>query len=218
MKNHLTRNILISAAVHIFIIGVLLAFSIASCRRRRAPREITTFVDLQLITPESKISPVVKPDEIPEPPVKKTKALPKKIKISKKLVKRTAPHESKKLSAKEIRKMLGKAALSRNRDTINSDFAFAWYLSLVRTAMYKAWHQPGALSGKKGLVTTVLIRVRRNGKIVQRKMIMSSGNTLMDTSVMDAVESVKRLQDLPPGFGNAYKDITIDFELSETRF
>jgi hypothetical protein len=33
---------------------------------------------------------------------------------------------------------------------------------------------------------------------------------------MTAVESVAQLEALPPGFGGDYKDITIDFRLTET--
>jgi TonB family protein len=93
---------------------------------------------------------------------------------------------------------------------------YGWYLAKVRAVMYDAWQQPSALAGKRGLVTRVLVRVRQDGQIVQKKMVDKSGNDLMDTSVMTAVESVKNLPELPFGFGGAYKDITIDFELEDT--
>jgi TonB family protein len=72
------------------------------------------------------------------------------------------------------------------------------------------------LAGQKGLIGRVLIRVQRDGLITRRTLDKPSGNALMDTSVMNAVESVKQLQSLPPGFGSSYKDITIDFALTET--
>ena len=110
--------------------------------------------------------------------------------------------------------MLGKS-ISLNK--INSfEDPLAWYLSRVRSIMYKAWKQPGTLSGESGLVTSVMIRVQRNGKITERKMIQSSGNILMDTSVMNAVKSVDRIQELPAELANPYHDITVDFELAET--
>jgi TonB family protein len=91
-----------------------------------------------------------------------------------------------------------------------------WYYSMVKAAMYEAWQQPSALAGTKGLLTRALIRVQRDGKIIQRSLDLSSGNALMDSSVMTAVESVAQLEALPPGFGGDYKDITIDFRLTET--
>jgi len=93
---------------------------------------------------------------------------------------------------------------------------YGWYLAQVRAIMYDAWAQPSALAGKRGLVTRVLVRVRQDGQIIQKKMVDTSGNGLMDTSVMTAVESVKDFPELPFGFGGAYKDITIDFELEDT--
>ena len=216
MKNRFGRNILISAAIHIVIITVLLICAIVSCQRRRAPREITTFVDLQVLPPELTMPSVVTPEKTSKPVKKEPEQHKKKMTVSKKLVRRPGPSERKKLSADEIKKALGKIVPLPSRNADSSEIAFARYLSLIRTIMYKSWEQPGALSGKKGLVTTVLIRVHRNGEIVQQKIIQSSGNVLMDTSVIEAVESVKRLPELPRGFGDKYKDITIDFELTET--
>jgi TonB family protein len=79
--------------------------------------------------------------------------------------------------------------------------------------MYEAWDQPGGLSGA-GLVTQVRIRVQRDGTITSRDLARRSGNSLMDDSVMKAVNAVARLKPLPPDVPGSYKDITIDFELT----
>ncbi len=50
----------------------------------------------------------------------------------------------------KIKKALGKIVPSQNPNDDNSEIAFAWYLSLIKTIMYQSWEQPGALSGKKG--------------------------------------------------------------------
>ncbi len=93
-----------------------------------------------------------------------------------------------------------------------------WYYSMVQATMYEAWQQPSALAGTKGLMSRALIRVKRDGRIVRRSIDQSSGNTLMDASVMSAVEFVQQLQPLPPGFGGDYKDITIEFKLKDPSF
>lgn len=219
MKKRLVCNTLISTAVHVAIVAVLLVISIVSFHRTRpTPREITTFVELVPAIDSASSSP--KSDEIPEPPKKEPKTPPtkkkRKIEVSKKQVKRTVSPDHHKLTRNDISKMLGKDAQLRIPFSADTELPFAWYLSRVRTIMYKAWQQPSALSGKSGLITRVMIRVQRDGQITQRKMIRSSGNVLMDTSVMNAVKSVNRIQELPAGFGNAHKDITIDFELAET--
>jgi len=94
---------------------------------------------------------------------------------------------------------------------------YGWYLAQVRAIMYDAWQQPSALAGKRGLVTRILIRIRQGWPdCPEKRWWLKSGNSLMDISVMTAVESVQNLPELPFGFGGAYKDITIDFELEDT--
>jgi len=166
-----------------------------------------------------------------------------KIEISTNLVRRAVPagvpapagakRPVKQLSADQIRRMLGTAMASVGNSSAGvpapagvpgtaygtgsgEATPYGWYLAQVRAVMYDAWAQPSALAGKRGLVTRVLVRIRQDGQIVQKKMVDTSGNGLMDTSVMTAVESVKSLPELPFGFGGAYKDITIDFELEDT--
>ena len=59
--------------------------------------------------------------------------------------------------------------------------------------------------------TTVLIRVQRDGAITSRTMLRSSGNTIMDQSVMDAVRSVNRLRPLPAAWGGLYRTYPLIF-------
>ncbi|MBU4211570.1 MAG: TonB family protein [Kiritimatiellae bacterium] len=225
MKNVYLRNMMISVAVHVACVYVLIAFSLCSCHFRRPPKDLTFFVDFQ---PGPPPKPVDVPEPIPEPP--KPKPTPNetskkpKVKVSTNLVRRAAAPVTKrpvkKLSATQIRNMLGTAVASVGTPAgvpgSGTATPYGWYLAQVRAIMYDAWQQPSTLAGKRGLVTRVLVRVRQDGQIVQKKMVDTSGNGLMDTSVMTAVESVKYLPELPFGFGGAYKDITIDFELEDT--
>ena len=178
--------------------------------------------------------PVAVPEPIPEPPKPKTTPTENtkkpKIEISTNLVRRAAPagvpvapgakRPVKQLSAAQIRRMLGTAMASVGPPVgvpgSGTAMPYGWYLAQVHAVMYDAWAQPSALASKRGLMTRVLVRVRQDGQIIQKKMVATSGNGLMDTSVMTAVESVKNLPELPFGFGGAYKDITIDFELEDT--
>jgi len=161
-----------------------------------------------------------------------------KIEISTNLVRRAttgARRPAKQLSATEIRKMLGSAVEKVGASSAGASASagvpagvygtgsgpgeatpYGWYLAQVRAIMYDAWQQPSLSAARRGLVTRILIRVRQDGQIVQKKMDDSSGNELMDATVMKAVESVESLPALPFGFGGDYKDITIDFELEDT--
>lgn len=187
-----------------------------------------------------------KPVDIPEPipePLKSKSIAPEtakkqKIEISTNIVRRTvAPNAKqpvKQLSAAQIHRMLetamanvadhaegaapaGIAAPMYGRGSGTGEATpYGWYLAQVRAIMYEAWQQPSTSAVKRGLVTSVLVRIRQDGQIIQKKMVSASGNSLMDISVMTAVESVKDLPALPFGFGGAYKDLTIDFELEDT--
>ncbi|MFH1476643.1 MAG: energy transducer TonB [Verrucomicrobiota bacterium] len=247
MKNAYLRNIMISVTVHVACVYVLIAVSLTSCHARRLPKDLAFFVDFQpgpppppaAIPEAAPPEPLDVPQPIPEPPatelpkptpIKTTKK--PKIEVSTNIIRRAAvpgaKRPVKKLSADQIRRMLGTAMASADAPSAGMPASagagfgsgeatpYGWYLAQVRAIMYDAWDQPSALAGKRGLVTRVLIRVRQNGQIVHKKMIDPSGNGLMDNSVMTAIESVKNLPELPLGFGGDYKDITIDFELEDT--
>lgn len=91
---------------------------------------------------------------------------------------------------------------------------FWWYYQHVHDRMYEAWEQPGEmLNWNKQLVSTVLIRVARDGTIENASLTNSSGNKLMDDSALSAARRVTRLDPLPEGLGGEFKDITVDFQL-----
>jgi len=231
MNRELKQKGIISIAVHAALIIFLIIRSFISCHRIDA-RNISPFIDLQMSgggMPKGGGGGAAEPaaarqdDAFPEA-VKKNKG---QVDVSKKLVKRSSKTALKKqLSENEIKKMLGEGVASSVSSLPGAGSGpgtggggtlhpYAWYLNQVRAAMYEAWQQPSSLIGKKGLVTTVEIRVQRDGQITAKKIATPSGNTQMDDSVLRALEAVTRLPELPAGFGGLYKDISIDFELMD---
>lgn len=90
---------------------------------------------------------------------------------------------------------------------------WSYYLH-VHDRMYEAWEQPGqALNWDKQLMTTVVIRVARDGRIVEARLAGPSGNKLMDDSALAAARRVQRLDPLPDGLGGATADISVNFQL-----
>jgi len=90
---------------------------------------------------------------------------------------------------------------------------WSYYLH-VHDVMYEAWDQPGkAVDFDKKLVTTILLRVARDGRIDGVRMQHSSGNELMDNSVMAAAHSVPKLDPLPEGLGGDFAEISVNFRL-----
>ena len=177
---------------------------------------------------EPEVAPEPEPKELIQIPDKKKtdekKKETPKIKVSTNKItkaKSKAKDKSKKppLTQAEIRKLLASGIPIGNGGGSGSGAAggevsaLSWYYALVRASMYEAWEQPSGLSGA-GLVTQVKIRVQRDGTITSRELSRKTGNSLMDDSVMKAVNAVSRLKPLPPDVPGSYKDITIDFELT----
>ena len=230
MNRELKHKGIISIAVHAALIIFLIIRSFISCHRIDA-RNISPFIDLQMsgnAMPKggggaAEPAATRQEDAFPEL-VKKSKG---QVDVSKKLVKRSAKTAPKKqLSENEIKRMLGEGNASSvsplpgvgsgtGTGGGGTPVPFAWYYYQIKLAMYEAWQQPSSLIGKKGLVTTVEIRVQRDGQITAKKIAAPSGNTQMDDSVLRALEAVTRLPELPVGLGGLYKDISIDFELAD---
>jgi TonB family protein len=91
---------------------------------------------------------------------------------------------------------------------------FSSYYMHVHDRMYEAWDQPGqALGFDKKLVSTILLRVARDGRIDGIQLEHSSGNKLMDDSALSAAHNVPRLGPLPEGLGGDFADIFVNFRL-----
>lgn len=235
MKDPFRQSLVVSTVMHALVIGAVIGLSFMSGCFDRRPKELVTFIDLQVALPPPPAVEAV-PDIRPPPPVPKPpaplpepkpepKPAPKPpqpkpaIEKSTNLVRftdRPVPKaKTPPLSAEEIRKLLAAGARISDQTFIpTDDFSFAWYYALVRKAMYDAWNQPSEIGTGSGLTAAVTVRVERDGAITRREMVRPSGNRLMDDSVRQAVQAVSRLQPLPPAFGGRYKDITIEFELT----
>ena len=73
----------------------------------------------------------------------------------------------------------------------------ARYLQHVHDVLYEAWEQPGSALDKR-LITTIHLRIARDGSIADASVKIGSGNKLMDDSVLAAVRKVPRLEPPPP--------------------
>lgn len=179
--------------------------------------------------PEIKDKPkdTVKSDKEP----KKTKT----IEISHKIVRRTLnlPEATSKrkttLTPDEIRQLLIHGATPGKRATFsdadmrrlaNSDLRFGRGVEMsrdllnfdqIKQILLGAWQQPGSVD-INGLMTTVQISLRADGRLVSSSIVKASGNPLMDQSVMQAVRSVVRIPGVPAEFLSAHPNIEIVFE------
>jgi TonB family protein len=77
---------------------------------------------------------------------------------------------------------------------------FGWYFSLLRDKYYAVWSPP-TLPDSGSLIVTLKIRVKRDGSVLGYDLIKSSGNSLMDGSVLEAARQVSQIDPLPDGLG-----------------
>jgi protein TonB len=213
------RNTALSAALHAAIILGLLLASVLSFHRRQPQFPdplVVTMVNLppDAGAPAAPPPPKPPPKAIPDPP-KKTPPPKTPPKPPDKKPTPPKPPDRPKLTPRDLERLLQDALAPTTPAAAAPADDLQWYYRLVYQALYDAWQQPGMLSRSAGLTTTVLIRVQRDGTISQRSLLRSSGNSIMDQSVMDAVRSVTRLQPLPPAWGGLHKDISIDFLLTD---
>ncbi len=76
------------------------------------------------------------------------------------------------------------------------------------------WNQPtSVIENRSQFVTTVRIRIERDGRVSSARIIRASGNPVMDQSVQEAITRVQRIQALPDGLGQGAYEININFEL-----
>jgi TonB family protein len=95
---------------------------------------------------------------------------------------------------------------------------FGWYFSMIHDRFHSRWDQPNTIPlESKDIVTTLKIRISKDGNILSREIVHSSGDTTMDKSVMTAAERVQQIDPLPAGLGNGeFYEVNIAFKLDQT--
>jgi TonB family protein len=94
---------------------------------------------------------------------------------------------------------------------------FGWYSAMLHDRFYSRWTQPTSIvTATSKFSAVVKIRIEKDGTISDVSLAQSSGNDVMDQSVMEAARQVTQVDPLPQGLGDggAY-EINIVFELSQ---
>ncbi len=228
------RAFRISLYAHTAALGAIAVVSVTrGCARPAKPREIVTYIDVATAIHQS--SPAIpdlrapprEPDP-PRPPREISRDLPssrpREIVAPRQPTEPSRPRQERPpvhqpmparpvLTPDQIREQLARGFPERDPKP-RDDFPFGWYFALVKQTLYEAWTQPSGLTASSGLSVQVRIRVERDGTISRREIIRPSGNAAMDESVRRAIDAVRRLRPLPDAYRGAYRDITIEFELT----
>ena len=87
---------------------------------------------------------------------------------------------------------------------------------MLHDRFYREWEQPTTVvaSGAK-LSASAKIRIEKDGRISDFKIVRSSGNVVVDESVEAVGKKVTRVDALPAGIGSGgHYDVNINFALN----
>ena len=91
-----------------------------------------------------------------------------------------------------------------------------WYGNMLHDRFYREWAQPTTVvaSGAK-LSALARIRIEKDGRISNFKIVRPSGNVVVDESVVAVGKKVTRVDAPPAGIGNSgHYDVNINFALN----
>jgi TonB family protein len=168
-------------------------------------------------SPGKKASP--KPSATPEKKKSHAETTPAK---KKETAKKTTDKKDETASSKSENKLGEKPAKTGNgsisgKTSGNANPANAsWYGNMLHDRFYRDWAQPVTVvaSGAK-LSALVKIRIEKDGRISDFKIVRSSGNVVVDESVQAVGKKVTRVDALPAGIGNGgHYDVNINFALN----
>lgn len=108
---------------------------------------------------------------------------------------------------------IGSAGLKGDLSLDTHDFAFTYYLVLVRNRIAANWAPPaGVATGGRRVRTVVYFRVARGGELSGVRMEEASGLEFFDRSAIRAVMLSDPLPPLPLGFGGGDLGIHFGFD------
>ena len=92
----------------------------------------------------------------------------------------------------------------------------SWYGDMLHDRFYREWAQPTTVvAGGAKLSALAKIRIEKDGRISDFKIVRASGNVVVDESVQAVGKKVTRVDALPAGIGNAgHYDVNINFALN----
>ena len=164
-------------------------------------------------SPRKKASP--KPSATPEKKKSRATATPTKEKRNAQKLAETKGEP--KRSESKLSQKTGGSGTAAGQTGANANPANAsWYGNMLHDRFYREWAQPTTVvaSGAK-LSALAKIRIEKDGRISDFKIVRSSGNVAVDESVEAVGRKVTRVDALPAGIGNGgHYDVNINFALN----
>jgi colicin import membrane protein len=85
----------------------------------------------------------------------------------------------------------------------------------VENRIKQNWSYPVAMGGRSDFEAIVVIKVKKDGKILDKQFKKRSSNAVFDQSVLKAIERSDPLPPFPEGYVRRYDEIEINFNLRE---
>ena len=163
-------------------------------------------------SPKKKASP--KPSPTPDKEKSKPQAVPAKEKENpKKLAaKKGDAKKPERKSGETTAKSGGGAPASASSTSASA----GWYGNMLHDRFYREWAQPTTVVASGAKISALAkIRIEKDGRISDFKIVRSSGNVVIDESVEAVGKKVTRVDPLPAGVGNGgHYDVNINFALN----
>lgn len=88
---------------------------------------------------------------------------------------------------------------------------------MLHDRFHNRWEQPTSIvRAGADFVTTLKIRIAKDGTISHREIVNASGNPVMDDSVLTAANKVQQIDPLPSGLGDGeFLEIKVNFKLDQ---
>ncbi len=117
------------------------------------------------------------------------------------------------MTPEEVQKWLEMGAKPSDHTSIPADEEVRC-LEVIRSVFYDAWIQPSKDEAGDSVVE-VTLRFGQDGAIAGASMTKKSGKPVLDDSVMLAVNSVKEVRGLTPGFLKKHETVPVEFYVKE---
>lgn len=95
----------------------------------------------------------------------------------------------------------------------------SWYFAMLHDRFHARWEQPTSIErAGPDFVTTLKLRIGKDGTILAREIVNGSGNAVMDESVLTAAQKVLAIDPLPKGLGNGeFFEVKMNFKLDQSQ-
>jgi TonB family protein len=90
------------------------------------------------------------------------------------------------------------------------------YRDIIASKYYNAWVAPVSLDDDTPVVVAT-VTIARSGEVVSARIVKRSGNSLMDRSIQNALETVTFIEPFPEGSHEQERTVTIQFNLQAKR-